>query len=179
MRQLFLFFILSVFILSCGQNDSKQKETEIKESDTSLKKEEPVVKVNDTVVSSKDTTRTATGENELLIGSVSKTTQGAPAFNSSTLYLHSKKERDGSFVFLAKASEWGIISINGKIEKLNFVKGYEDEATYANSNYEMTYSLDYRKAEQVENPTAECTITIKAKGYKTYRQKIWGVWGLN
>jgi hypothetical protein len=54
MKQLLIIFTLCIFILSCGQNDTKQKELELRERELALKEKELALKQQDTL--SKQTT---------------------------------------------------------------------------------------------------------------------------
>ena len=50
MKQLLITLTLSIFILSCGQNDTKQKELELRERELALKEKELALKQQDTIV---------------------------------------------------------------------------------------------------------------------------------
>lgn len=48
MRPYILIFCITILILSCGQNETKQKELELKERELALKEKELALKQNDT-----------------------------------------------------------------------------------------------------------------------------------
>lgn len=54
MRHIIFLFIISLFTISCGQNDTKEKELELKEREIALKEKEFALKGKDTVVSMTD-----------------------------------------------------------------------------------------------------------------------------
>lgn len=180
MRYVFFLMTISLFIMSCGQTDTKQKELELKERELALREKELESKLKDTLTSTSRQIETQVEEKEFTIAEISNESKSIPDFQGSAIYLRFKKDFEGSFLFIGQAGEWGVISINGKVVKLNFVTGSDKAATYANADYQMSYSLDYSKApKNVESPTAPGSITIKGNGYKTYQNKIWGEWGVN
>lgn len=179
MRRFLILQVILVSIISCGQNDKKQEEAGSTPVDTISKHKETALLSKDTIVDAGSIPQKAGEEKEISITPIARNSKDVPPFKTSGIYLHAKKNIDGSYLFLGPANEWGVININGKIEKLKFVKGYEDEATYANANYQMTYSLSYLNAPPGENPTVEGTIVIRGKGYKTYRGQLWGEWGVD
>jgi hypothetical protein len=50
MRQTILILTLCIFILSCGQNESKQKELELREREIAIKEKELALKQKDSVL---------------------------------------------------------------------------------------------------------------------------------
>ena len=56
MKQILITISLSIFILSCGQNDTKQKELELKERELALKEKEFALKQSDTATNKSVTT---------------------------------------------------------------------------------------------------------------------------
>ena len=137
MLRLPLLFIAMVTIISCAQKEKKQEPPVSMPSAVAPEKNEPVPPVKDTAIVPETQATPVAGEKEITIASLHKKSKEVPPYSSSGIYLHSKKEIDGSYLFQGPANELGVININGKTEKLKFVKGYEDEATYANADYEL------------------------------------------
>lgn len=66
MRYIIFLWTISLFIVSCGQNDTKQKELELKERELILKEKELELKLKDTALSTKNLIANSSESNNLL-----------------------------------------------------------------------------------------------------------------
>ncbi len=179
MRHNIFILCITTLLLSCGQNDTKQKELDLKQKELELRERELALKEKDTT--SKETVNIPI-EKDFVIGTFPNTKIPAYFDNSEVTFLYLSQwsgDFPNKFLFVGKDNGKGLMNINNELVELKFVSGNSKgkfvTATFSNSKYKVVYNLDYRNASQeVEEPQVPGTITIEGNGFKKYSKNIFG-----
>jgi len=169
MRHLILMMIAVIFITSCGQNDTKQKELELKEKELALKEKELNLREKDTA---KATTVTV---DTVKKSSTPEVKAASPDSKTLTMVFKRYEEGDNMYLIFTDTESGKEYSFENPDEKkFNGIKIYVPDAE---SQFEVKANPKYINKKFIVDLVNK-SILSNGPGGSTVKKKAWVINGL-